>query len=350
VATLTWTPHDANAVPEKAAASNRATNRSEGNHLMRPILTLALSAAAAIALTASPAFPQNAKSFVSITGNDSNTCATDALPCRTLPGAIGKTNPGGIIYCLDAGDFTSGTLQILKSIVIDCANTGGLLRAGNVAINIQAVPTDVITIRGLKIFSAVGPVILMSDPGQVGSLRIEDCDLVTGTAAQPVVKLGGGAPNANVFEVLFVNTTVSGGTAGIQIQPDGGGAKITLDRVRAFNSGIGVNVVGTLATTPPNLRVTIKDSTITGNTNQGILATSTNGVTRVLIQDSLVAQNGTGLQANGAKAFIYVLASTIAQNQTGLSALNGGGLVSFGNNALSINNSGNGGFTKIPLQ
>jgi hypothetical protein len=157
-----------------------------------------LSTAAAIVVWASPAFAQNTKSFVSTAGSDGNTCATEALPCRTLSGALGKTNAGGIITCLDSGDFTSGTLTIAKSIVIDCV--GGLLQVGGIGVTIGAAATDVIHIRGLRIFSSFDLGITMGSPGNVGSLRIEDCDLVSRSTTQPMVKLGAGVSNANVAQ------------------------------------------------------------------------------------------------------------------------------------------------------
>jgi hypothetical protein len=307
-----------------------------------------LLAALAMVLTAGPLQAQNAKSFVSITGNDANTCATDTAPCRTLTGAHNKTNAGGTVYCLDSGDFTGGTLSITKSILIDCSATGGIYRATNIAVSITAAATDVVHIRGLKIFSPADIVITLPNSGFVGSLRVEDCDLVSTASGLPAVRLGAGSANANVFEAVFVNTTISGGTSGIQIQPDGGGAKLTLDRVRLLNSGIGLDLVGTNATAAPtNLRVMVKDSTISGNTNQGVRALSTNaaGLTRVFLKDTVVVQNGTGVQANGAGAGIHVSHSTITQNGTNLSAISGGVLISLGNNEVLGAINANGTFT-----
>jgi hypothetical protein len=306
-----------------------------------------LLAALAVVLTAGPLHAQNTKSFVSITGNDANTCATDTAPCRTLTGAVTKTNAGGTVYCLDSGDFTGGTLNISKSILIDCSATGGIYRAGNVAVSIAGAATDIVHIRGLKIFSAADIAISMANPGDVGFLRVEDCDIVTNATTQPAVRLGGASSNANVFEAMFVNTTISGGTAGLQVQPDGGGAKVTLDRVRLLNSGIGLNLIGTNATTSPNLRVMVNDSTIAGHTNQGVraLSTNANGLTRVFLKDTQVVQNAIGLQADGAGAGIHVSHSTLTQNGTNLSRLAGGVLISLGNNEVLGSINANGTFT-----
>src|SRR5438309_7846796 len=87
---------------------------------MKRILTLiAILVAAALSLPwTSQAKAQNAFSYVSHAGNDGNDCASAATACRSISTASGKTNEGGIVWCVDAGDF--GGAAIFKSVTIDC--------------------------------------------------------------------------------------------------------------------------------------------------------------------------------------------------------------------------------------
>jgi hypothetical protein len=75
-----------------------------------------LVAMLAFGLSASPAFGQATRTWVSGVGDDVNPCSRTA-PCKTWAGAISKTFIGGEIDALDDGGF--GTLTITKSITID---------------------------------------------------------------------------------------------------------------------------------------------------------------------------------------------------------------------------------------
>src|ERR1700736_4920655 len=84
----------------------------------------------------SVASAQATRTWVSGVGDDANPCSRTA-PCKTFPGAISKTAPGGEIDCLDPGGF--GAVTITKSIVIDCdSGTGGILSSGFNAVVINA--------------------------------------------------------------------------------------------------------------------------------------------------------------------------------------------------------------------
>src|SRR5215471_15588279 len=108
-------------------------------------INLSLVGMALLLIGASPAQAQNFRSWVSRAGSDASAC-TIAAPCLTFNGALGKTNPGGLINCLDAGDFGGGGFTIAKSITIDCtgafagflANTPGVF-----GISINASASDV---------------------------------------------------------------------------------------------------------------------------------------------------------------------------------------------------------------
>src|SRR5215469_4372553 len=106
-------------------------------------LLLMLSACACLARA------QATRTWISGVGDDANPCSRTA-PCKTWAGAISKTAAYGEIDALDPGGF--GSLTITKSITIDGGpNAGGISASGTYGITINALSTDVVTIRNLNI-------------------------------------------------------------------------------------------------------------------------------------------------------------------------------------------------------
>src|SRR5881392_3425803 len=93
---------------------------------------------------------QATRTWVSGVGDDVNPCSRTA-PCKTFAGAISKTAAGGEIDALDPGGF--GAVTITKSMTIDGAGAGlaGVLASGSQGIIINALSTDVVTLRNLSI-------------------------------------------------------------------------------------------------------------------------------------------------------------------------------------------------------
>ena len=133
---------------------------------------LAVSAAIlSLCAYAAPASAQATRTWVSGVGDDVNPCSRTA-PCKTFAGAISKTAAGGEINCLDPGGF--GAVTITKSMTIDCHYTEGGVLAGGNGIVINALSTDVVTLRGLDIFGVNPPT--NGVRFLVGAaLHIEDC-------------------------------------------------------------------------------------------------------------------------------------------------------------------------------
>ena len=119
------------------------------------IRNIVLTSAAVLFCTASASAATIAHTWVSGSGNDSNTC-TFASPCATFTGALAKTTAGGIITAKDAGDF--GAVYINQSVTIDGNNLGSITYAGSSSgsvISITATTANVtvqnLTINGLSI-------------------------------------------------------------------------------------------------------------------------------------------------------------------------------------------------------
>src|SRR6516225_11101864 len=103
-----------------------------------------------ICLLSSGAQAQATRTWVSGVGDDANPCSRTA-PCKTFAGAISKTAPGGEIDALDPGGF--GALTITKAITIDGGGgqVASVLVSGTNGIAVAAGPTDVVTLRNLRI-------------------------------------------------------------------------------------------------------------------------------------------------------------------------------------------------------
>jgi len=189
---------------------------------------------------------QATRTWVSGTGNDSNSCSRTA-PCRTLAGAIGKTNRGGEITVLDAGGFAP--VVISKSITID--GTG--------------VPASILAELGSGITIDIGP-----GPGRIGT-------------DPQIVRIRG----------LSINGAGTGNN-GINV--------ISASRVTVEDCVIdgfthhGINVqMGTLF---------VRNTTIRNNVGAGINVT---GTAQAGITDTSLVFNGTGLIGNAVKYCCVVL-------------------------------------------
>src|SRR5260370_38647434 len=95
----------------------RAIRKARENSMRTFALSLAIIAPALPLLAASPAQAQLSRTWVSATGNDANNCS-QASPCLTFSGALGKTVPGGEVNCFTSGDF--GPVLISFAVTISC--------------------------------------------------------------------------------------------------------------------------------------------------------------------------------------------------------------------------------------
>ena len=103
-----------------------------------------------ILLCSSAAQAQATRTWVSGVGDDANPCSRTA-PCKTFAGAISKTAAGGEIDALDPAGY--GAVTITKGITIDGGGgqVASVLVSGTNGIVVQAGPTDVVTLRNLRI-------------------------------------------------------------------------------------------------------------------------------------------------------------------------------------------------------
>jgi hypothetical protein len=268
-----------------------------------------------ICLSTSAAQAQATRTWVSGVGDDANPCARTA-PCKTFAGAISKTAVGGEIDALDPGGF--GALTITKAVTIDGGGgqVASVLVAGTNGIVVAAGPTDVVTLRNLRINGLERT----ANGGLNGirylsgaALHIENCHVFGFT--QDGINVATTASNA----ALFVNNTfLTDNGNGIQIAPSGGNVRSMLVQVWAQdNSGFGFFL----------------------NPGAGVGAGTA-------INESSAVVNGTGIGVNGGKLFLGN--SVIVKNNVGV-AITGGTVLSYKTNMIDGNTTDGTPLTGIPL-
>jgi hypothetical protein len=297
-----------------------------------------------IGLHVAPAHAQATRTWVSGVGDDANPCSRTA-PCKTFAGAISKTATNGIINCLDPAGF--GAVTITKSITIDCSNVmAGILASGGInGVNVNGAGVNVI-LRGLNIEGAVTGVIGINFI-QGASLTVERCNIFgfqTGTA-QGIRFAPTGAAQLYVTDtVIYLNGNGVDSGGGIFVDPGAGSALATLQRVQMKKNFEGFRASGAGGGV---VFASVQDSLASANGSNGFIAVTPVGGASVIVDIQRSSSNlngGAGIRASGAGAQIFVGTSMVTANTTGFSAVNGGVIMSYGNNALD-NNTSNGAAT-----
>jgi hypothetical protein len=301
-----------------------------------------LLALAAVWLCGAAANAQATRTWVSGVGDDANPCSRTA-PCKTFAGAISKTLAGGEIDAMDPGGF--GAVTITKSITIDGGGgtIAGVLVAGTngIVISDSGAGTAVVTLRNLDFEGlGFGP----TTPGIHGvlflsgaALYIQHCSIRN---FRDPTNGWGVAFTPSTASKLFIDSTIITGNlaGGVLIQPTGAGsAKALIEQTQAHNNTTGFRADGTGST--GGITVAISGSTASGNVASGVTAFSQAGSAAVTMMVSVttVANNGTGLNANGSAATMRVGASVVSGNAIGVNIANGATMTSFGSNQIRDN-------------
>jgi hypothetical protein len=297
-------------------------------------LFVGLTVALASWFTAGSADAQVPHSWVSSTGN--GTVCTRTAPCADFFTAQNATNAGGIISVLDPGDY--GGLTITKSLTIRAEGADGGATSeitGGFWVAVNAGATDVVTLEGLH-FSGAGGSILF-----VGGAHLEVVRCVftnqnfSGSAG--IRFAPNGASKLSVTDTV-INNFGSGTGGGIVINPQSGGsALVNLERVTVNGNAFGIAADGSNSTAGINM--TIADSMIGGNSQDGIIATTPGGGAPigVMVKNTKSVNNAFGIRSLGPNVTVRASNSTIAGNGTGLSFGGGGSLLTFGNNEVRAN-------------
>lgn len=312
--------------------------------------------AAVIALSnAAAASAQSTRTWVSSTGSDANPC-TNAQPCRTFQGALGKTANLGQIVAKDAGEY--GQVVIDKSVTIDGANGLGKISATAVNQPYGGVLIDradaVVTIKGLEIHSRQcqfdnevagggygihlknGVVLNVSNV----SIQNHNCSALGDPTRFLAYGIAVTSRSSNV-EISDSSITMNGnfrrpglgaGGGGIYIDPNGGATTVILRRSRVDNNYIGVSL---LSRTNSRITLSVDESTASANMWDGIQARGQGGwINLYLSEFEAIGNGGAGLYVSGAAAIAKIGKSTILHNMKGISRAAGGVIQSFGDNEI----------------
>jgi len=305
-------------------------------------LKLAVAAVALLLAAHSDAMAQATRTWVSGVGDDVNPCSRTA-PCKTFAGAISKTRDGGEINCIDAGGF--GAVTITKSITIDGGESFASILASStngIIINDSTPAGSVVTLRNLSINGAG------AEPGLNGirfldgeTLHVENCTILG--FSQNGIDVSPAPAVAQTFSVFVLNTVIrncatTANTGAILLRPDvNGNVKASLDGVKLNqNKGTGLRTEARTSTI-------IRDSVISGSTNNGVLAVAAAAPgAAVSIENCLLSANNPGLQSNGAGATISCSNVSIFNSGAFGGMITGGGgkYVTFSNNKID-NTAGN---------
>ena len=309
-----------------------------------PRLSL-LATALMTVIYSTPASAQATRTWVSGVGSDANPCSRTA-PCQTFAGAMSKTAANGEINCLDPGGF--GAVTVTKSITIDCNGTLGHILGSlvtGVIINTAAVN---VTLRNLSINGVTTGTFGVRFL-QGNSLTLENVHIANFNGAGTAVGVQFSPNTANA--VLLVSNSVirSNGAApatggGIVIQPAVGGTNalaVIHNSTIQRNGGSGILVNTSLA----SATVTVRDSTISNNTNAGVRSVASNAAITLLDRVTLASNSVAGISSENANSTVRIGNSVVHANALGAQLLGGGILRSYKNNDVIANGGGEGPFT-----
>jgi hypothetical protein len=305
---------------------------------MKRLFRTAMTASVLLCAIAGQVSAQATRTWVSGVGDDVNPCSRTA-PCKTFAGAISKTAAGGEIDALDPGGF--GSLTITKAITIDGGGgvVASVLASGTNGIVISAGVSDAVVLRNLSINGA-GTTAGTDTRGikflSGASLVVEHCDV--SNMAKRGISI---ESSTNGAVATIIDTSVHGNTNnGIVVNPPTGITNhVVLNNVRSVNNtafGLGINV-GSI--------VQVHDSVFSNNTGGGILADNST----LDVNGTFVNGNGTGITSqNGAT--VRIAGTTVTGNTAGI-AISGVSVVnSYGDNYINGNTSGNSGVILISKQ
>lgn len=272
-----------------------------------------------IAFIAVPAVAQLNRTAVSVSGNDTNSCAVNA-PCRTFAVALGQTNPGGEIIALNSGGF--GTVAIYKSVSIVAAPgayAGITMTSGGYGVFIHGGAASKVLIRGLTInMIGTGTALQVNS----GSASVENVVVECGGGGSGIVH---GAGSINVSDSVIRNCydSLMSNVGGVT------GPRSFIDRVTVVNNRNGA------ITSLNGARVTVRDSVASGGSS-GFGAAGFTTATDINIENCVATRLQTGVAADN-NGTVRISNSVVIDNATGVRIFNSGIIESFGNNQIRGN-------------
>jgi hypothetical protein len=291
-------------------------------------------------LHASPADAFLDRTWVASNGADSNPC--DRLtPCATFAAAYAQTNTGGEINCVDSGNF-GAIFGINRSLTINCEGTiatnsnPGASGVGEFVVNSSA--GDVVILKGLELqgFGTASNGIVFTGEGALHIHKVRARNFRGWAGGIGILPTG--AAQVYISDSTITDNGAQPGTGGIFVQPFASGTStaIVVTDSKIENNLHGMVVVGN--NTSGSIRMSVKDSTVVGNSGNGITATTTQGSINLMLNNVVAANNGNiGVANNGPNATTRIGGSLVSGNATGVHNGGGGTLRSFKTNQIRGN-------------
>jgi hypothetical protein len=282
---------------------------------------------------------QVARTFVSSTGKDTNSCDVLDKACRNIDAAVLKVQAGGEVVILDSGNYQPLVINKAVSIVTAPGVHPAMnVTSGGVGVSVNAGSGDVILIRGLRIISQGGARGIQFQSGK--ALHVESCE-ISGFSPLPADCCTDGIL-VNTPSALHVkDTTVRGNFNGIRIFSSFG-TLIERSRIEHNTNGLWAEETA---------RATISGSIVGGN-GSGITsfissASSASASTEINVDNCRVVGNTQGIVSSGKQGdnstvwtIVRVSNTTVTSNLQGLvvGTPGSGRLFSRGNSTVEGNN------------
>jgi hypothetical protein len=298
------------------------------------------------------------------TGNDSGLCPITA-PCATLNFALSVASPGAVITVIDSGVF--GPIMLTHSIAIagskadsvqivaDPAAPAGCVGGApgscgannGFAVEIAAGVSDSVKISTVEMDA--GP------SGGAGALKFTSGGTVqlsenvyrgNGTQAGPIVALYPNNPGTTQAQVYFSSSDIgfnnSGANAGaVEVKPVGNTSlKLHFNHVEVHNASYGIRTDSSLLSSPAvNVTTVISESEMFSVANAAVNAFSTagTGTTNAAFDAVKILNANIAIKANGPLSTVILTNSTLSGNGTGVQIQNGAHVYSPHNNTITGN-------------
>lgn len=289
--------------------------------------TAAWTAVAAIIVVANgTAAIAQNRTFVSGQGTDSGTCTLQA-PCRSLAYAVTQTEVGGELAVLNTAGYGAATIMRAISITNEDGVEAAVSVTSGDGITINA-PGSVVNLRGLTLTGTGGGKNGMTLQA-AATLNIQNC-VVRGFSLEGL-NFTTGALNVSVFDTTISNN----GNNGIYFGPVSN-ASLYLENVRVIGNGnTGIEVDGSFGASTTAIHSTVKNSVADGN-GDGIFVEAADQAalpTMLVVNSSAVNNSNAGLGAQNATMTISQTA--VSGNKAGYAVYTGGTIRTYSNNFIT---------------
>jgi hypothetical protein len=275
-----------------------------------------LVAGLAVVAVSETAHAQVSRVFVSVNGNDANTCSNVATPCRTFAGGISQVDAQGEVIVIDSGSYAGGT--ITKSVKINVP--AGVVAFSGLPITVDPGAGSTVVLRGLTLKAATagsgtgithlsGKLFVENtvvDGWNTGLFSVDTVEhlFVKGSIFRNQSFAGISLANGTTLAFAIDDSFFENNTAyGIQIE--GGTGRVSNSVITRSGTGASVNFVNVVAS--------FQRCEVT-HTSYGLLA-NVNGTMRV--SGSTIVNNFVGVQNFGGTATVESFGNNVIRGNTG---------------------------------